>query len=297
MGGMAAATGVGVGELRIMPRNAQTRTATQLAVGSLAIAFVAMSLSHSARAVELVRPGQPTQNVDGWLMSDWPATRSEQVTWAPANVRQKDGGMIELVLDAAPPGADRPMHMPGADRPMRSGEIQSVAVAETGIWSWEVQAPAMTDGAVLAMGLNHPSQSGEPAVEFAISFAGADTSRVHIGVDVLYPAGGAASPEPMPGAQVVVDLGFDAAETAHLYEIEVTQDSAVFRVDGNDIGAVTAEDIAGSAWRVAPLRSFVSLWPVDNSQSDWAGAWTDPGAPLVAQITNIALPPGARIAR
>ncbi len=311
-----------------MTFNRQTRAAARLAAVSLGIAFLGISVSHTARALELVRIGQPLENVNGWLVSDWGAGQSRRTVWDPENVREAADGALEFVLfgpraaaaasgpaadgapdagsdgarDAGSAGADaagsaEEAKAAAAQRTVRGAEVQSVAVAETGTWRWLAQAPEMVDGAVFGMFLYRADHAKHPWREYDFEFVGGDTTEVQINIHFEDAQARHVSLDQARGGPVTVDLGFDAAAAPHLYEIEVGADEAVFRVDGEVVGRFGPADMPGGAWSVGPLRSFVDLWVADPGQEGWTGRWRDPAEPLVARVENMELPVGATLPR
>ncbi|MFC0202010.1 M10 family metallopeptidase C-terminal domain-containing protein [Paracoccus rhizosphaerae] len=86
--------------------------------------------------------------------------------------------------------------------------------------------------------------------------------------------------------RAVIDLGFDAAQGQHLYEVTVTDDSAIFRVDGRSVAEFTSADMQGGHWNIGPMRGYADLWAVPKPQESWAGKWSDPGRPLVARLSG-----------
>lgn len=229
---------------------------------------------------DLVRLGQDDFGAGDWLISEWPAGQSKLVQWSAASVRRGEAG-VELVLEAAPPGADRPF---------RGGEIQSGTVARTGTWRWRARAPEMAEGAVFGLFLYRADHDDDPWREYDIEFVGPDTTEVQLNIHFETDDGERVTLGQARGGPVVVDLGFDAAEGFHDYEIEVTGRSAEFRADGRTLGTFGPSDMPGGAWNAGPLRAFADLWAVPPGMAEWAGRWSDPGRPLVAVIAEAETP-------
>ncbi|MGR3197376.1 MAG: family 16 glycosylhydrolase [Paracoccus sp. (in: a-proteobacteria)] len=214
---------------------------------------------------------------DSWLVSDWAAGQSNILQWSPQNVRVARDGAVELVLDRAAGGAARPFH---------GGEIQSAEAATTGTWGWTAQAPEMVSGAVFGMFTYKDDWSRQPWVEFDFEFVGRDTRRVYLDIHMEDGAGRHVTLTSAARPRAVVDLGFDAAQGQHLYEVTVTDDSAIFRVDGRTVAEFTSADMQGGHWNIGPMRGYADLWAVPKGQESWAGKWTDPGRPLVARLSG-----------
>lgn len=239
-------------------------------------------------AFALVLFAQPVQALDlgkDWIVSDWPAGQSSILHWSSANVRLGEEG-IDFVLDrnpAAEVGAET--------RPYLGGEVQSKGVAETGVWSWRARAPKMVEGAVFGMFLYRADHEKHPWREYDIEFVGGGTTEVELNIHFEDASGRHVS---LLGGPKKVDLGFDAAEGFHDYEIEVKPERAIFRIDGKVVGEFGPADVEGSVWSMGPLRSFVDLWAVQPAQAGWAGVWDFDGVPLTATLEAVSLPPAAR---
>lgn len=219
-----------------------------------------------------------------WLISDWPAGQSAIAAWSADNVRENpDQGTLDLVLNDAGEG----------DRRFLGAEFQSRAAASTGTWRWVATAPEMVDGAVFGMFLYRADHEADPWREYDFEFVGADTTQVQLNVHFEDPEGRHVALSDARGGPAIVELGFDAAEAPHLYEIEVEEQRAVFRIDGRIVGDFGPEDMPNGIWSSGPLRSFVDLWPAPPELSDWTGTWRYPGRPLVAHIHAVGLPEGA----
>lgn len=234
-------------------------------------------------ATTATRPLDPAA-IKRWHVSDWPAGQTKIATWSSENVRpSKDGAGMDFVLDHS---GD-----PDAERPYRGAEIQSRAKSSTGRWAWLVEAPQMTDGAVFGLFLYRADHDKDPWREYDFEFVGADTTKVQLNIHFEPERGGKrVTLDQARGGPVIVDLGFDASEDAHLYEIEVHPGRAVFRVDGDVVGDFTRDDMPDGVWNDGPLRSFINLWPVSKAQEDWAGKWTRPERPLVARVLGTLVP-------
>ncbi len=238
-----------------------------------------------ALACLLVQPALALDLGQGWIVSDWPAGQSSIMGWSSANVRPGEGG-IDLVLDS------NPASEVGAEtRPYLGGEIQSKGVATTGTWSWRARAPKMVEGAVFGMFLYRADHEGDPWREYDIEFVGSGTTVVELNIHFEDAAGRHVS---LLGGPKKVELGFDAAEDFHDYEIEVREARAIFRIDRAVVGDFAPADVEGSVWSTGPLRSFVDLWAVQPAQAGWAGVWAWDGVPLTATLEAVSLPPAAR---
>ncbi|MFD1912653.1 family 16 glycosylhydrolase [Halodurantibacterium flavum] len=225
-------------------------------------------------ALDLYRAGDDLPP-DGWLISDWPAGQSSILHWAADHVRLTGQGSVELSLTAAPSGSRYAV---------LGGEVQSARAAITGTWGWTVQAPQMVPGAVFGLFTYRADWENQPWVEFDFEFVGADTTSVRLNIHMTNKAGEHVTLERSGQHPVRVALGFDAATGVHRYEVTVSPDMAVFRIDGRVVGSFGPADMPDGIWTLGPMRSFVNLWAVAPEQEPWAGTWADPGRPLIATI-------------
>lgn len=231
----------------------------------------------SGPAINLVELGGEYSDTT-WLISDWDAGQSNLMQWSPDNVRVTEDGAVELTLGSA---AD------GSGRPYQGGEVQSSAVAETGTWSWLAQAPQMQEGAVFGMFLYQEDWQNDPWLEFDFEFVGSDTTKVELNVH-MHDANG--NHIMLADGPFVVDLGFDAAEGTHLYEVELTGTEAIFTINGEHVATFDASDMPDNTWYSGNVRSFVDLWAVEPGQSGWAGDWNYSGEEMVGRIEGVGLP-------
>lgn len=240
-----------------------------------------MPVSNGEQSLDLVLPGQ-SMTVNSWMVSDWNAGQSSLLQWSPDNVRTASDGVVDYILSAAPAGSERPY---------LGAEVQSMAAVTTGLWSWTAQAPKMVDGAVFGLFTYRADWQNQPWVEFDIEFVGADTHKVQLNIHMEDPAGNQVRLDQRPGGPITVDLGFDASEGFHRYEVAVTETYAVFLVDGVEVGRFSAADMPGNVWQLGPMHSFVNLWAVAPAQEGWAGLWNYGGTPLVGRVAQVSVEP------
>ena len=231
----------------------------------------------SGPAKTLVQLGEQTSDTT-WLVSAWDAGQSSIMQWSPDNVRVADDGAVELVLGKSPDGSGRPY---------QGGETQSSASAETGKWSWVAQAPQMEDGAVFGMFLYQENWETDPWLEFDFEFVGADTTQVELNIH-MHDANG--KHIVLKDGPTIIDLGFDAADAAHLYEVELTGTSAIFSINNEVVATFDASDMPDNTWYSGKVRSFTDLWAATPDMVDWTGPWNYSGEPLVARIEGVGLP-------
>ena len=207
---------------------------------------------------DLVYGGQPWE-ADDWMVSTWdPGSLTTATQWSSDCVRIGSDGAAELLL--APNGSGEAL----------GGEMRSGAVADVGTFSWTAQVPQMVSGAVFGMFVYQASPRTEPALEYDFEFVGANTRAVQVTVHMQDANG-----KPIRNLfQTVVDLGFDASQGVHDYEVVVTGTGTVFRVDGEPVAYFSAEDMPGGVWYTGNLRSCVNLWAGDDNVLNWAGDYT-----------------------
>lgn len=228
-------------------------------------------------AIELYELGQP-HGPDAWFISTWGAGQTHIMDWSHNNVKVASDGDIELVLDRSPSGSSKPYH---------GGEIQSTEVATTGTWSWTAQAPVMKPGAVFGMFTYKADWQNQPWVEFDFEFVGENTRQVQLAIHMEDPQGNHIVLKDEAAKRGIIDLDFDAAEGHHTYEVSVTETDATFYIDGDEVAKFSGDDMPGGVWQIGPMSSFVDLWAVSPGQEAWAGKWTAPDQPLVAQIQGV----------
>lgn len=212
-----------------------------------------------------------------WLVSEWDAGQSYLVGWNPDNVKRQSNGSIEFTLDRAEPGDTRPYD---------GAELQSLAAASTGTWTWMAQTPDMVDGAIFGMFLYQDDYRTQPWREYDIEFVGENTSQIRLAVHFLNEKGQHVTLK----APSIIELGFDASKSMHLYGITLTSTDVRFTVDGVVVESFDASDIQGEVWDPGPLNGLTDLWVAAPEQAPWSGTWVDPGRPLVARVDAFSLP-------
>lgn len=223
-----------------------------------------------------------TSTSDSWLVSTWAAGQTGNMNWSSANVNRAADGSVNLTLGAAPAGSTRPYS---------GGEIQSNEVATTGTWTWVAQAPKMQDGAVFGMFTYKANYQTQPWVEFDFEFVGKDTTKVQLNIHMENASGQHISLDQAMGHPVIVDLGFDASQGKHTYEVSVTTTGATFYVDGKVVGQYGPQNMPGGVWQIGPQKSFVDLWSVSPGQESWAGSWNYNGTPIVGNFDGFDIRP------
>lgn len=233
-------------------------------------------MTETVSGMQIYVLGQPKPQ-DGWLVSDWGAGQTTIMDWSDDNVRVSQDGHIELVLDKAPQGSAKTWH---------GGEIQNATATTTGTWSWTAQAPDMAPGAVFGMFTYKSDWKNSPWTEFDFEFVGDDTTKVELNIHMIDAAGKHVTLADNRANKTIIDLGFDASEGMHTYDVSVTDTGATFFIDGKVVGDFTGADMPGGTWNLAPMNSYVDLWAAPSSMNGWTGRWVDPGRALVAKILS-----------
>lgn len=248
-----------------------------------------MPISQGARSIELVYPGQ-AMVPQGWYVSHWNAGQSGILAWSTDNVRYTPTGAVELELSSAPSGSQRPFV---------GGEVQSIMSASTGTWSWTAQVPELVSGSVFGMFAYRADHFNDPWIEFDFEFLGRDGGdfdgdgdidihHVRLNIYMQTASGEVVTLEQSNGwAPVIVDLGFDATEGFHTYEMVVTGSEAVFVVDGMAIGRFDGSDMLYGTWTTGEMKGFANLWCVDPSLEVWAGEWKYSGQPIRGTLSGM----------
>ncbi|MEQ5796579.1 family 16 glycosylhydrolase, partial [Paracoccus sp. NFXS7] len=219
---------------------------------------------------------------DSWLISEWDAGQTNNMSWSANNVSVAANGDVSLSLTKAPAGSSRPY---------LGAEVQSNEIATTGTWSWTAQAPVMAPGAVFGMFTYKADWKNDPWVEFDFEFVGGDTTKVQLAIHMENAKGEHMVLTPEAQKRSIIDLGFDASKGMHTYEVSVTEKDATFYIDGKQVAKFGPADMQGNVWQIGPMASFFDLWSVSSGQEAWAGKWTDPGRPLVAIIEGADIRP------
>ncbi|MBB3713933.1 Ca2+-binding RTX toxin-like protein, partial [Limimaricola variabilis] len=144
----------------------------------------------------------------------------------------------------------------------------------------------------------------DPWIEFDFEFLGRDGGdfdgdgdidihHVRLNIYMQAASGEVVTLEQSNGwAPVIVDLGFDATEVSHTYEMVVTGSEAIFVVDGTVIGRFDSSDMLYGTWTAGEMKGFANLWCVDPSLEVWAGEWKYSGQPIRGTLSAMEVRPG-----
>jgi Ca2+-binding RTX toxin-like protein len=236
-----------------------------------------------------------------WQVSTWDAGQSSSLKWSADHVRwdsQNKSLNFKLTDDGTAP------------RKFLSGEVQSVASASTGTWSWTAEVPELVSGSIFGLFTYKANHFRDRWIEFDFEFLGKDAvpvtidgqtvvgdvylDQVRLNIHMQSKKGGETTTlEKTIGSQII-DLDFDVTEGYHTYEVTVTSTSATFNIYQETANtdpslpstyslaySITYDkDDMGGVWFTAEMKSFINLWNIDNSSQgliDWAGRWEYPG--------------------
>jgi hypothetical protein len=98
--------------------------------------------------VPIAAPGRYTSDPllrGAWQVSDWNAGQSSILRWSPKHVKcNSTDQTLDFTLDKATKGAE-------SGRAYVSGEVQSIASAHEGTWSWTARAPDLVSGSIFGL--------------------------------------------------------------------------------------------------------------------------------------------------
>jgi beta-glucanase (GH16 family) len=161
-------------------------------------------------------------------------------------------------------------------RPYSGGEIRSVEAVPFGRVEGRLKA-AKGSGVVTSLFTYTGPAEGTVHDEVDIEILGKDTTKLQVNYFT----------EGVGGHEVVIPLGFDAAEGFHDYAFEWTATAIRWYVDGK---LVHTEDGSRGPLPKTPGRVMANLWPgvgVDG----WLGPFDYPGTPVTAQYERIGYRP------
>jgi endo-1,3-1,4-beta-glycanase ExoK len=156
--------------------------------------------------------------------------------WRADHVSFEDGKMVLTLTDT-----------PSSGRPYTSGEYRSNDFYGFGSLEASIKA-ARGDGLVTSMFFYTGPLDNNPWDEIDMEILGKDTTKMQTN---YYTNG-------VGGKEVVIDLGFDAAEGFHSYRIQWEEDKIVWYVNNKE---VHSEDGSKGALPSTPGRIMMNLWP------------------------------------
>ncbi|MGB5104926.1 MAG: family 16 glycosylhydrolase [Steroidobacteraceae bacterium] len=214
-----------------------------------------------------------------WAKADgWKNGSPFDNAWLADHVSNHDG-WLDLRLDA----------VASLGEPYSSGEVRSTGFYGYGCYEasfWPIAAPGVVTSFFTFAGPYDNGGNGKHN-EIDIEFLGYDTSRVQLNFwtnDDSYAS----------RSEVLVDLGFDAANAFHAYGFKWTSTSIAWYVDGALVHeALDRPDNPVPKAGESLHKIMVNAWPVDETAALWAGEFEDPGQPLHALYDWIRYTAGA----
>jgi beta-glucanase (GH16 family) len=165
---------------------------------------------------------------------------------------------------------------PASGLPYSGGELRTLEPVGYGRVEGRLRA-AKGAGVVTALITYTGPAEGTVHDEVDIEILGKDTTKLQVNYFT----------EGVGGHEVVIPLGFDAAEGFHDYAFEWTATAIRWYVDGK---LVHTEDGSRGPLPKTPGRVMANLWPgvgVDG----WLGPFDYPGTPVTAELDHIGYAP------
>lgn len=188
--------------------------------------------------------------------------------WRNDHVRIEDGMMTLRLSDTAT-----------LDRSYTCGEYSTFEKHGFGRYATSMKA-ARGDGVITGFFIYTGPAFGDPWHETTIEVLGKDTTKVQFTVFV----------DGVPTSRSM-DLGFDAADGLHTYEIEWLEGGIRWFVDGRMMHEVRRSERDLPA---TPGKLFMHMWN-NNGLEDWAGHFAYPGKPVEAQFDWVRFTPAAEL--
>lgn len=193
-----------------------------------------------------------------WSASNWANGGVFNVGWRPDHI-SFSGGFMTIQLDNAgcPSGC--------YNMPYASGEYRSNANYGFGLLEGQFK-PAKAAGTDSSLFLyTGPSDNGNPWDETDIEILGKDTTKMQTNYIV----------SGVGGHEVMIDLGFDAAQDWHDYAVNWTKNAICWYVDKNLVRQVIGS--AGTPLPVTAGKIMMNLWTGTSAETAWLGALTYTG--------------------
>ena len=188
-----------------------------------------------------------------------------------------DDGALRLVFE----------RQPTAVRNYTSAALASVSLSRYGRFSAELRPPKVS-GLITGLFLHRNG----PRQEIDIEFLGRDTTKMLVNVYFNPGPEGTKLEYGYRGTPTLIDLGFDAADDFHHYEIEWLPDRITWRVDGHVVYSRTVWD--PTPIPDMPMEFDINLW---HSRSiEFAGRLDETQIPAEALIRSIQINPPSEVA-
>ena len=241
----------------------QKRTAAILLASTVAFAILGGPVGHAASL--LGRMGGSFEDsfvsfdLARWQKSDGGNGGAHMgCTFRAQNLAVRNGN-LELAITERPTGRDR----------VACAEYRTHKHYGVGRYSVNLKAVRL-DGVMTTVSNYTGPPFGDAWDEVTFGIAGKDTTKLEIG----FVSNG------IGYRDVVIDLGFDAAEGFHTYGFERKPDGITWFVDGR---AVHSVDSSVGDLPVMPGRIYLQLWNGAGPGS-WLREFRYPGNPVTAQV-------------
>lgn len=204
-----------------------------------------------------------------WHEADgWTNGNPFGVGWRADHVEISDGGLI-LRLDNQPCTDDK-AQCSGKD--YASGEYRTNDFYHYGCVEGYLKA-AQGDGIVTSLFVYTGPSDSNPHDEIDIEILGKDTTKMQVN----YFSDG------VGGHEVLIDLGFDAAQEFHVYSFEWLPNEILWRVDGKVVHTEKRDNIPAT-----PGRVMMNLWSGVGVDS-WLNTFVYPDEPIYAEYDWISI--------
>jgi GR25 family glycosyltransferase involved in LPS biosynthesis len=233
------------------------------------IPVIEIDKEHSSKTKSIIAWGGKRnnfKNIDWKFREDtFPSNLS---IFLPKNVKIDDSGVMKLKL----------CKQITAVRSFTSAAVVTQNMFLYGKFTVEIR-PSNVSGLVTGIFLHRNA----PHQEIDIEFLGKDTKKMLINVFYNPGSEGAKLEYGYRGTPVIIDLGFDAAIALHTYEIEWSENSIRWRVDGK----VVYERVV---WNPTPIPNLpmefnINLW--HSRSKELAGKLDSSRIPAYAEIKSV----------
>lgn len=204
-----------------------------------------------------------------WIKADgWTNGSPFDNAWLASHAAHRDG-LLELRLD----------DQAALGEPYSSGEVRTTGYYGYGCFEAKFRPVAQPGVVTSFFTFAGPYDNGGNGRhnEIDVEFLGYDTRRVQLNFwtnDDSYSLRN----------EVLLDLGFDAAQALHRYGFKWTSGGIAWYVDGNLVHEVFDSPLNPTPKAADSLQKImVNLWPVDETAAAWAGTFAYPGQPLHAE--------------
>lgn len=237
----------------------QNRWMSNIQAIMVATALAGMAGSAAADDVSFLASPKKLDTKNWYVSSGWANGAHQSCEWQARNVTITEQG-LQLTLS----------NNGGKVRPIGCAELHTVGVRGYGVYETRMQTAAGS-GLNTAFFTYIGPPSGSPVWdEIDFEFLGKDPKTVQLN---YYTNG-----KPQDGT--IIQLGFDASKSIHIYSFDWEPGSIRWYVDGR----LVHETPAGAKLPKTPGRIYLSLWSGAAGQNNWLGPFNYT-APVSAQVS------------